>query len=158
LRRRVHQALRKVTADLEGFQFNTVISTLMELLNELVRVRDQGLGGTEAFDEALGIYVRMLAPVAPHLAEELWHGRGGTRSVHLEPWPEVDEAATAEDSLTLPVQVNGKVRDRITVPVDTTQAEIERLALETAGVKRSLEGRPPRKVIVVPGRLVNVVG
>ncbi len=160
LRRRVHQALARVTADFDAFQFNTIISTLMELLNDLVKARDGGLGGTPAWDEALGIYLRMLAPVAPHLAEELWRGPGtppGRRSIHEEAWPEVDRAAAAEAQLVLAVQVNGKVRDHITVAVGTPEAEIRALALASAGARRSLEGRTPRKVIVVPGRLVNIV-
>ncbi len=157
LRRRVHQALAKVTQDFEAFQFNTIISSLMELLNDLQKGRDQGLVGTPAWREALDVYVRMLAPVAPHMAEELWRDLGGERSVHLQSWPSIDVAATAEESIALAVQVNGKVRDHITVAVGTPEAEIRALALATAGAQRSLEGRAPRKVIVVADRLVNIV-
>ncbi|MDJ0973324.1 MAG: leucine--tRNA ligase [Planctomycetota bacterium] len=157
LRRRVHQGLRKVTNDFNAFQFNTVVSSLMELLNDVTKARDAGHVTKAAWDEALDIYVKILAPVAPHLAEALWRGRGNEDSIHVQRWPEVDEKAAAEDEITLAVQVNGKVRDRITVPAGTSQDEIQAKALATEGAQRYLEGGEPRKVIVVPGRLVNIV-
>jgi leucyl-tRNA synthetase len=157
LRRKVHQTLRQVTHDFEQFEFNTIISALMELLNELYKAREQGLAGTEAWEEAKDIYLRMLAPVAPHIAEELWTRSGKPYSVHLQAWPRVDEEAAAEEQITLVLQVNGKVRDRILVPVSISEDEARMLALESEAVKRHLGEHPPKKVIVVPGKLVNIV-
>ena len=157
LRRKVHQTLRQVTHDFETFEFNTIISALMELLNEMYKAREQGAGGTPEWDEAQDIYLRMLAPVAPHVAEELWGFLGKPYSVHTQDWPVVDEAATAEEHITLVVQVNGKVRDRVTAPVDISDDDAKELALASEAVGKYLGGKPPRKVILVPGKLVNIV-
>jgi leucyl-tRNA synthetase len=157
LRRKLHQTLRRVTHDYETFEFNTVISSLMELLNDMYKAREQYVAGTNAWDEALDIYLRMMAPAAPHIAEELWARLGKPYSVHTQSWPKVDEEAAKEDEITLVIQVNGKVRDRITVPVDISQEKAKELALASEAVQRYLNGKPPRKVILVPGRLVNVV-
>lgn len=157
LRRKVHQTLGRVTHDFDTFEFNTIISALMELLNEMVKAREQGAGGTPEWDEALDIYARMLAPTTPHIAEQIWLDMGKPYSIHQQPWPEVDVDATAEEQITLVVQVNGKVRDRITVPVNISEEEAKAAALASEAVKRYLDGKQPRKVILVPGRLVNVV-
>ena len=158
LRRKVHQTLKAVTRDFETFEFNTIVSGLMELYNEMAKARQNGAAGTPAWDEAVDIYLRMLAPVAPHISEELWQRLGKPYSIHTQPWPEVDEAAAAQEQVTLVVQVNGKVRDRITVPAEITQEEARAAALASEAVQKLLDGRPPRQVIVVPGKLVNVVG
>jgi leucyl-tRNA synthetase len=114
LRRKVHQTLRKVGNDFENFEFNTVVSSLMELMNEMYKAREAGAAGSPEWDEALDIYLRMLAPVAPHIAEELWTNHlGKPYSIHQQSWPQVDEAAAKEDTIELPVQINGKVRDRV---------------------------------------------
>jgi len=157
LRRKVHQTVAAVTADFERFEFNTVVSALMELANEMARAAQEGATASDAWDEAVAIYLRLMAPVAPHAAEELWHrlGRGG--SVHVADWPEVDEDAAAEDEITLVVQVNGKVRDRLVVPAGIAAAEAEERALASDGAKKFLAGQTVRKVVVVPGRLVNIV-
>jgi leucyl-tRNA synthetase len=157
LRRKVHQALRRVTHDFEQFEFNTIVSSLMELLNDMTRAREAGAAGTPAWKEAIEIYLHMLAPVTPHIAEELWQRLGRKYSIHTRPWPEVDEEAAAEEQITLVVQVNGKVRDRITVPVDISEEDAKKVALASEAVQKFLEGKPPRKVILVPGRLVNIV-
>ena len=158
LKRKLHQTLRQVTTDYEDFGFNTVISALMELLNEMVRARDLGAVGTQEWDEALDIYLRMMAPATPHIAEEIWTEiLGKPYSVHTQAWPEVDEEAAREEQITLVVQVNGKVRDRIIVPADITSEEAERTALASQGVQKYLQGKQPRKVILVPGKLVNIV-
>ena len=99
----------------------------------------------------------MLAPVAPHITEELWQKTGHAYSIHTQAWPKVDEVAAAQDEITLVVQVNGKVRDRITVPADISDADAKSTALKSAVVEKSLEGKPPRQVIYVKGRLVNIV-
>ena len=157
LRRKVHQTLASVTRDFETFQFNTIVSALMELLNEMNRVKQMGVWGTDAWNEAVEIYLLMLAPIAPHISEELWLRLGKPYSIHQQKWPAVDEEAAAEDKITLIVQINGKLRDRIVVPADIPDEEAKAAALESENVQRHLEGAKPRKVIVVPGRLVNIV-
>ena len=158
LRRKVHQTLRRVTSDFENFEFNTIISGLMELLNEMYKAREAGAADTPEWEEATEIYIKMLAPVAPHMAEELWTNQlDKPYSVHQQKWPVVDEAAAKEDTIELPVQINGKVRDRITVAADASEEEIKAAALASEGVKKHLEGREPKKVIVANKRLVSVV-
>jgi leucyl-tRNA synthetase len=157
LRRRLHQTLRSVTHDFETFEFNTIISSLMELLNEMYKAREQGAGGSEAWKEALDVYLRMMAPVTPHVAEELWARLGKPYSIHNQPWPEVDEEAAKEEEITLVVQINGKVRDRISVPAGISEEDARAAALASDGARKALDGREPRKVIVVPGKLVNIV-
>lgn len=158
LRRRVHQTLESVEEDFERFEFNTIISSLMELLNHLSDARSQGVGDSEEWKEALNYYVRMIAPAAPHLAEEIWtEVLGNSYSVHNQSWPEVDSEAVKKDEFTLIVQVNGKLRDRLQVPVGISDEQAEKLALESEGVQSHVEGKDIKKVIVVPGRLVNIV-
>jgi len=158
LRRRVHQTLHSVTRDFEQFEFNTIVSSLMELLNEMTKAKEAGAFGTPEWREALDIYLCMLAPVCPHIAEELWTEKlGKAYSVHQQPWPKVDEAAAREDEITIPIQVNGKLRDRVTVPADATDEQIQSAALASEGVQKLLEGKPPKKVIYVKGKMVNVV-
>jgi leucyl-tRNA synthetase len=157
LRRKVHQTLKRVTRDFESFEFNTIISSLMELMNEMYKAREVGAVGTDEWKEAQEIYLKMMAPVTPHIAEELWAYLGKPYSVHTQQWPVVDEAATKEDSIELPVQINGKVRDRITVPAEATEDQIKSAALASEIVQKFLEGKEPRKVIVAKGKLVSVV-
>jgi leucyl-tRNA synthetase len=158
LRRKVHQTLKHVTRDFEQFEFNTIVSGLMELLNEMYKAREAGAVGTPEWDEAIDIYLRMLAPVAPHIAEELWTTvLGMPYSVHTQPWPKVDEEAAKEDEITIPIQVNGKVRDRIVVPADAGEEQIKSAALASEVVQKFLEGKPPKKVIYVKGKMVSVV-
>jgi leucyl-tRNA synthetase len=157
LRRKLHQTVAAVTRHFDGFSFNTIISSLMELANEMARASQAGARGSAAWEEACDLYLRMLAPVAPHLAEELWQRQGKPYSIHTQAWPEVDEEAAREEEITLVVQVNGKLRDRLNVPVGIGREEAAALALASPAVQRFLEGRQPRKVIVVPERLVNVV-
>jgi leucyl-tRNA synthetase len=158
LRRRVHQTLRRVTRDFENFEFNTIISSLMELLNDMYKAREAGAAGSNEWNEAQDIYLRMLAPVAPHIAEELWTNHlGKPYSIHQQPWPKVDEEAAKEDTIEIPVQVNGKVRDHIIIPAEASEELIKSVALKSEVVQRYLEGKEPRKVIVANKRLVNVV-
>ena len=158
LRRRVHQTLRRVTSDFEQFEFNTIVSSLMELLNEMYRAREAGAAGTPEWSEATEIYLKMLAPIAPHIAEELWTNQlGKPYSVHQQSWPQVDEVAAKEDVIELPVQINGKVRDRITVQAGASEEEIKSAALASEQVQKYLEGKQPRKVILAQRRLVSIV-
>ncbi len=158
LRRKVHQTLRSVTHDYEQVEFNTIISSLMELLNEMQRVKQLGLWGTPAWNEAMEIYLKMFAPVAPHMSEEIWEMIGKPFSIHTQAWPKVDEEAAKDEEITLVVQVNGKVRDRLNVPASINEEEAKSLAVSCEGAIKALEGRQPRQVIYVKGRLVNIVG
>ncbi len=158
LRRRVHQTLRSVGNDFEQFEFNTVVSGLMELLNDMAAIKEAGGWNTPAWQEAVDIYLRMLAPVAPHISEEIWTRLGKPYSIHLQPWPKFDAAAAQEDEIELVIQVNGKMRDKIVVPVDITEEKAKEIALAREPVQKLLGGKAPRKVIYVPGRLVNIVG
>ncbi len=157
LRRKLHETLKSITHDFENVSFNTIISSLMELMNEMYKARSEGAVGTPEWDETTDIYLRMLAPVAPHIAEELWQRMGKAYSIHTQPWPEVDEAAIVVDEIEIGIQVNGKVRDRIVVPADADDETIKAAALASENVQKFLEGVAPRKVIVIKGRLVNIV-
>jgi leucyl-tRNA synthetase len=158
LRRKLHQTLQSVTYDFDEFQFNTIVSSLMELLNFMYDAREKGAYGTPAWEEAVDIYLRMMAPVTPHIAEELWvEMLGKPYSIHTQSWPEVDIEATKVDTIVLPVQVNGKLRDRVEVPVDVSEEDAKTAALASEGAQRFVEGKEIRKVIYIPGRLVNIV-
>ena len=156
MRRAVHQAIKAVSEDLsDDFQFNTAISELMKLSNALSSGLAQASTGVR--QEAMSALVRLLAPFAPHLAEEFWQRLGGQDSVHRQPWPDHDPDALVLDSIEVVIQVKGKVRGSMSVAVDCSKEELERLALASDVAQRWLEGKPPRRVIVVPGRLVNLV-
>ncbi|NMC16803.1 MAG: leucine--tRNA ligase [Chloroflexi bacterium] len=156
LRRKVHQTLRSVSRDFEQFEFNTIISSLMELLNEMAHLKDS-VYGSDAWKEAIEIYLQMMAPVVPHIAEELWQRIHKPYSVHTSRWPSVDEKAAADEEITLVVQLNGKVRDRITVPVDISEEEAKTRALKSDIIQKQMEGKEARQIIYVKGRLINIV-
>jgi len=157
LRRKVHQTLGRITHDFENFEFNTIVSSLMELLNHMVKAREQGAAGTPVWDETVDIYLRMMAPVTPHITEELWNRLGKDYSIHTQSWPEVDLDAAADDQIALIVQVNGKLRDRIMVAADISESDAKAAALASEAAGHFTGGKQPRKVIYVPGRLVNIV-
>jgi leucyl-tRNA synthetase len=157
LRRKVHQTLRSVTRDFREFEFNTIVSSLMELLNEMSKAKQGGAWGSPAWEEAVDIYLRMLAPVCPHISEEIWALLGKSYSVHTQAWPQVDEEAAKEELITIVVQVNGKVRDRLSVNAEISDEEVKALALQSEAVQRYLGGKPPRQIIYVPRRLVSIV-
>ncbi len=157
LRRKVHQTLKRVTRDFEQLEFNTIVSSLMALLNDMVKAREAGAAGSKEWAEAQEIYLKMMAPVTPHIAEELWAELGKPYSVHTQSWPKVDEEATQEDEITVPVQVNGKLRDRVVVPAGSSDEAIKSAALAAEGVVRALDGKEPKKVIVAQGKLVSIV-
>ena len=156
LRHWTHRTIKKVTDDLGGFHFNTAISALMEFVNYLHRARD-GTAETEAWEEAVRTLVLLLAPIAPHITEELWERRGGPYSVHQQQWPAYDEGLARAEMVTLVLQVDGKVRDRIQVSAALSETESRELALRNEKVRKFMNGRPAADVVVVPGRLVNVV-
>ena len=146
IRMAAHKTLRDVTEDYEGFRFNTMVAKLMELANTLFRYRGTSVAGGPAWDEAIRLLLLMLAPSAPHVTEELWSRRltaTGARwtSIHLESWPEVDASAIVEATREVPIQVNGKVRDRITVPTELSGADLDAAALAVAEDRRPA-GRP----------------
>jgi leucyl-tRNA synthetase len=156
LTNQLHRTVQRVTADVEAFKFNTAVAALMECLNEMTaHQREHGI--TRELADATRTFILLLAPFAPHLAEELWEQLGGSYSVHQQPWPQWDEALISGETITMVIQVNGKVRDRIQVPADIDEPAAQALALDSAAVQRHLDGRQPRRVIVVPGKLVNVV-
>jgi leucyl-tRNA synthetase len=157
LRRATHVTIAEVTQDYAAFHFNTAIAKMMELTNAIVRARESGLAGTDAYAEAIDTLLLLLAPAAPHITEELWARRGRPYSIHRQPWPVADPELAQADTLELPVQVDGKLRDRLVVTRDTPPEEIERMALASEAVQRHLAGRAPRRVVQIPGRLVNVV-
>jgi leucyl-tRNA synthetase len=163
IRGAAHRTLRDVTADYEAFRFNTMVAKLMELSNLLYRYRGTPAAGGAAWDEAVRLLLLMLAPAAPHVTEELWSRLGavaGRRwsSIHAERWPAVDPAAVAETTREVPVQVNGKLRDKVEVPVDISSADLEALVLARDRVQAALGGRTPDRIVHAGGgRLVNVV-
>jgi leucyl-tRNA synthetase len=157
LRRATHVAISEVGDDYAGFRFNTAIAKMMELTNAIVRARESGLAGTDAYAESIDTLLLLLAPAAPHISEELWARRGHGYSIHQQPWPVADPELAQSETVELPVQVDGKLRDRLVVTRDTPPEEIERLALASEHVQRYLAGRAPRRVVQIPGRLVNVV-
>jgi len=156
LKRVLHQTIKRVSDDYEHFEFNTIVSALMELTNALYKLRD-AVEGTPAWDEAVNTLLLLMAPVTPHITEELWARRGLPYSIHQQTWPVYDAAAAAEDTITVVVQVNGKVRDRIEVPAGIGETEAKAVALASEGAQRFMEGKTPKTVVYVPGRLVNIV-
>ena len=157
LRRKVHQTLRRVTRNFEQFEFNTIVSSLMELLNDMYKMREAGAVGSQEWQEAQEIYLKMMAPVTPMIAEELWAITGKKYSIHTQSWPKVDEDAAREDEVTIAVQVNGKVRDRITISIDTDDESVKAAALSSENIIKALDGKEPKKIIVVKGKLVSIV-
>lgn len=156
LRRKMHKTIKKVSSDLENFRFNTVVSALMEFTNALYDAQTKPVSDA-AFDEARDALLIMLAPVAPFMAEELWARKGRAYSIHQQKWLQYDAALAADDVIVLPVQINGKLRDRIELPVGISEADAKDAALKSPNVLRHLEGKTPLKVIYVPGKLVSIV-
>jgi len=157
LQRIAHQTIRKVSEDMEKLRFNTMIAALMEFTNYLAKAKETGCITDSAWEEARDTLLLLLAPTTPHLAEELWQRTGHEYSIHNQSWPQWDEALARDEEITLVVQVNGKLRDRIAVPASITEAEARQIALERQRVKAYLEGKEITDIIYVPGRLVNLV-
>ena len=153
--RPLHRSVKKVTDELDRYQFHTAIAAIMEYSNWVGEQRDRFTAEQRA--EALRALNLLLAPITPFLAEELWERQGGGYSVHQQPWPTFDPAQIAEETIMLIVQVNGKLRDRIEAPADITEQGARELVADSARVASFLEGKTPRKVIYVPGKLINIV-
>ncbi len=150
IRKLMHKTIKKVSEDTDALSFNTAISQMMIFINDVAKL---GKLPKELWNN----FVRMLAPYAPHLGEELWQKLGNSNTIAYESWPTYKEEFCADDSCTIVVQINGKIRDKIEMPLNADKAEVEKAALATEGAKRFLEGKTPAKVIVVPNKLVNVV-
>jgi leucyl-tRNA synthetase len=159
LSRLTHRTIMKVTGDIERFAFNTAIAAIMEYTNGLYKVMEESPDAFNTYEghEAVRALVLLLAPFAPYIAEELWEEIGGEYSVHQQPWPGYDPDLARAEKITLVAQVNGKVRDRIEVDAVITDEEMERIALSSPKVQKHLQGKKVAKVIVVPGKLVNIV-
>lgn len=153
LLREMHKAIHDVTMGVESFGFNAAIARLYAFTNALTKSR----AGTEAKTQAAKVLAQLMSPMTPHLSEEIWQLLGGEGLIADAAWPEADEAMLVEDTVTLPIQVNGKRRGELTVPKDMAKEEIEKLVLAHEAVERTLQGAAPKKLIVVPGRIVNVV-
>jgi leucyl-tRNA synthetase len=163
MRQRTHASLKKIAADVPDFKFNTAVATLMEWFNHMEdywrSVNQQPCCGDAmaVVSEAVECFILALSPFAPHIADELWEAYGFEGFTLQQPFPQYDESLARADEFEMVVQVNGKLRDRIVVPADISREAMERLALESPRVQAHLQGKSPRKVIVVPGKLVNIV-
>jgi leucyl-tRNA synthetase len=160
LRREIHAVLRQVDYDYQRMQYNTVVSGAMKMLNALEDFKGAGEPGADAaLREGFGILLRVLYPATPHIAHALWKelGYGALGELLDAPWPQVDERALQQDEIQLMLQVNGKLRGSVMVPAAADKSEIEKIALASEAFQKFAGGAVPKKVIVVPGRLVNVV-
>ena len=157
LERLTHATIQRVTRDFERFKFHTAVAALMELLNALVRAVEEKTASKLRCEATLDVLVRLLHPIAPHMTEELWERRGHVTTLLDSDWPEADESKLRQDRLTLVVQVDGKLRDRIEVDAEAAEREIRQIALARAKVIEFVAGREVERTVVVPGRLVNVV-
>lgn len=153
-----HKLIIKVSQDIERFHFNTVISTFMETFNEIFDLaKDNAVKTSKVFKELIETYIIMLAPVAPYLTEEMWELLGHKTSVHLQPIPKADVALAADDTVKIPIQINGKLRDVLEVPVGTSEDDIKKMAMESEVVNRNLEGRQIVQIMVPKGKIVSIV-
>ena len=157
LRQSVHKCIAGVSKDIEAFHFNKAVARLYQLSNEIAAFEASSLGGAWALREAWESMTRLLSPMMPHLAEEMWHRLGHQGLLSDGAWPEADSALLTEASVVIAVQVNGKLRATFEAPKDSEKASLEEMALSQAAVQKALQGGQPRKVIVVPNRVVNVV-
>jgi leucyl-tRNA synthetase len=157
LRRLMHKTIKRVTADMQGFKFNTALAALMEFNNYLIKAKETAVCGSDAWNEVVRNLTLMVAPIMPHLAEELWERLGEAYSVHTKAWPRYDPELARDDILTLVVQVNGKVRARLDVPAAIDEEEAKTAALAHPNVQQHLVGKQVLKVVYVSGRLVNIV-
>ncbi|MHB8574611.1 MAG: leucine--tRNA ligase [Dehalococcoidia bacterium] len=156
LQRLMHKTIKRVTDDIEAMRFNTMIAALMEYTNGLAKARDAGVNSA-SWNEAIETLLLLMAPSAPHLAEELWERRGRAYSIHNQTWPTHNPELAADEVVTVAVQVNGKLRDRITVSVDASETQVKEAALSAERVATQIDGNAIARIIYVPGRLLNVV-
>ena len=157
LRRHIHKTIKVATDDYESFSFNTAIARMMELVNQAYRYRQVGGGHPVVMRELVETLLKLLAPMAPYLAEEQWHRLGHDRSIHVESWPTFDPQLVLEEEVTMVVQVNGKVRDTLSVPADVTEEQMIERALASEKIQAFLDGGEPTKIITKPPKLVSLV-
>jgi leucyl-tRNA synthetase len=157
LERKLHQTIIKVGDDMANFRFNTAIAALMELNNTLIKAKETTVVNTPAWNQAIRNLILMMAPIFPHIAEELWHRQGNTSSVHLQRWPAADEDKARVDEVTVVVQINGKVRDKLVVAPGSSGQELEQAALALESVQKWLAGKEVQRAVVVADKLVNLV-
>ena len=157
LKKATHTAIKKVSQDMQDMGFNTSVASLMELVNELYKIKaaEKGFADRAAWQEALENLLLLLAPFAPHITEELWHDLGHKESIHLANWPVFDPALLVEDTMTYAIQVNGKLRGEVSVAADADKDSVAAAAQEK--VASHLDGLAIKKTIVVPGKIVNFV-
>lgn len=156
-KRKMHQTIKKAGDDINAFHFNTMVAALMEYTNYLQRAKETGVYGSPAWKEGIEALVLMLAPSAPHLAEELWQHLGKPYSIHRHAWPEYNAALAAEEVFTLILQVNGKVRGKVELPVGVEEEVAKAVAMKDENVLRHLQGKTPTQIFYVPNKLVNIV-
>ncbi|MDQ3957982.1 MAG: class I tRNA ligase family protein, partial [Actinomycetota bacterium] len=157
LRKQIHKTIAVVTRDYESFAFNTAIARLMELVNNAGRYRTVGGGHPGVMRELIETLLKLLAPMAPYITAEQWRRLGHSSSIHTEAWPPSDPELAAEEEVTMVVQVNGKVRDTVTVPADVSEERMLELALASEKVAAHLGGREPAKVICKPPKMISLV-
>ena len=155
---KTHRTVAGVTADLEALRFNTAVAKIRELANAIAALDAKDAGAAAVYGFALDTCLRLIAPMTPHVAEEIWAELGHASRLGAEPWPKADAQWLAQDNVTLAVQVNGKLRGTLVVAADLPRSEVEVMALALPAVATHLDGRAPKKIIVVPNRIVNVVG
>jgi leucyl-tRNA synthetase len=152
-----HQTIKKVTSDIERLRFNTMVAALMEYTNYLTKLKESGAVSRKVWEESIIALIMLMAPSTPHLAEELWQKTGREYSIHNHAWPKWDEELAKEDEITLVVQVNGKIRDKVLVPASISEDKAKEMAAEQPKTRTYLEGREVVKTVYVPGKLVNFV-
>jgi leucyl-tRNA synthetase len=153
-----HATVKKVTSDIEDDKFNTAIAYMMESVNALYKLKEQSpVIKSSEWQFALESLLMVLAPFAPHIAEELWHDLGHTDTIHVDHWPEWDDALIADEVMTIIVQVNGKLRAKLELAKDSAEEDAKQAALADENVQKHLAGAEPKKVIYIPGKLVSIV-
>jgi leucyl-tRNA synthetase len=160
LRQKTHKTVKKVTEDIERFHFNTAISAIMELVNEIyvseIKDRTDEMS-RRVVREAIEAVVVLLSPFVPHFAEELWEALGNRESIVKTQWPDYDPEAVLEDEILIVIQVNGRLRDRMTIPASYGEEEVKTWALKSERIRKLVEGKEIKRVILVPRKLVNIV-
>ena len=153
--RLINIAIKEITDDLENLQFNTAISELMKAVNGLSSIANYC--SNETLNNVISILIKITSPFSPHIAEELWKTIGNTQSIHLQSWPEFDASAIEQDTFKLMIQINGKVRGSINASKNLSKEKLEDLAIKTEAAIKWMDGKEPKRIIVVPNKLVNIV-
>ena len=153
----MHKTIKKASEDMERFRFNTMLAALMEYTNLLTRVLEAGSVNKKVWNEAIKNLLIMIAPSAPHMAEELWVELGNPYSIHNQQWPKWDKELASDEEVTLVIQINGKVREKLIVPVDISEDDAKKSAFADEKIKGYIEGKQILKTIYVPGKLLNIV-